>query len=164
MLDKRADSRGAEVMEIRTLTTWADLMSRSATLESLPFSSGLKRYLCLVSRAAEKRLRPCSPKRLDWKLSGLNLLFTQFHLFLWSATPGTTLLVIILFALLKFWLFTISGAEVVLLFTDQQRRKPVQDQKHAAARRIISLLEEPKEVLCFAAHRQHLLHDLHCPA
>ena len=58
---------------------------------------------------------------------------------------GTTLLVIILFALLLL-AFTISGAEVALFSLTSKDVNLLKTKQHAAARRIISLLEEPKEV------------------
>jgi gliding motility-associated protein GldE len=58
---------------------------------------------------------------------------------------GTTFLAIILIALLLL-AFTISGAEVALFSLNNKDVNVLKTKQHAAAKRIISLLEEPKEV------------------
>jgi gliding motility-associated protein GldE len=58
---------------------------------------------------------------------------------------GTTFLAIILIALLLL-AFTISGAEVALFSLNNKDVNVLKTKQHAAAKRIVGLLEEPKEV------------------
>jgi gliding motility-associated protein GldE len=76
----------------------------------------------------------------------VNLLFTKSPIFFLAGTPqGATFLVIILIALLLL-AFTISGAEVALFSLNSKDVNILKTKQHTAAKRIISLLEEPKEV------------------
>ena len=66
--------------------------------------------------------------------------------FLLTVNPqGTTFLVITLIALLLLT-FAISGAEVALFSLESKDVNMLKTKQHPAARRIVSLLEEPKEV------------------
>jgi gliding motility-associated protein GldE len=58
---------------------------------------------------------------------------------------GMTFLAIALFALFMLT-FTISGAEVALFSLDEKDVNMLKTKQHAAARRIVKLLDEPKEV------------------
>ena len=60
-------------------------------------------------------------------------------------TQGTTLLVILLLALLLLS-FTISGAEVAIFSLNSKDINMLKTKQHAAARKIINFLDEPKEV------------------
>lgn len=60
-------------------------------------------------------------------------------------TQGTTLLVLLLIGLLLLS-FTIAGAEVALFSLNNKDVNVLKTKQHPAARRIINLLEEPKEV------------------
>ncbi|HLG41284.1 MAG TPA: gliding motility-associated protein GldE [Chitinophagaceae bacterium] len=76
--------------------------------------------------------------------SVISLLYTGFY-FLAGNPQGTTFLVIILIGLLLL-AFTISGAEVALFSLNNKDVNILKTKQHSAAKRIISLLEEPKEV------------------
>ncbi len=70
----------------------------------------------------------------------------QLSFILLAADPqGTTILVIILFSLLLI-AFTISGAEVALFSLNSKDVNMLKTKQHSSARRIVNLLEEPKEV------------------
>ncbi|MEI9910117.1 MAG: DUF21 domain-containing protein [Bacteroidota bacterium] len=58
---------------------------------------------------------------------------------------GTTFLIFVLAALLLL-AFTISGAEVALFSLNNKDINMLKTKQHSAAKRIITLLEEPKEV------------------
>lgn len=60
-------------------------------------------------------------------------------------TQGTTLLILLLIGLLLLS-FTIAGAEVALFSLNNKDVNVLKTKQHPAARRIINLLEEPKEV------------------
>jgi putative hemolysin len=78
--------------------------------------------------------------------SVIHLLFTKIYFFFLAGNPqGTTFLVIILIGLLLL-AFTISGAEVALFSLTNKDVNILKTKQHTAAKRIISLLEEPKEV------------------
>ncbi len=66
-------------------------------------------------------------------------------MFLVANTQGTTLLVISL-AVLLLLTFTISGAEVALFSLNNRDLNMLKTKQHTAAKRIVNLLEEPKEV------------------
>jgi len=66
-------------------------------------------------------------------------------IFLAGNPQGTTILVLILAALILLT-FTISGAEVALFSLDDKDVNMLKTKQHSAARRIVNLLEEPKEV------------------
>lgn len=69
-----------------------------------------------------------------------------FSFFLLNANPqGTTILVITLLALLLLT-FTISGAEVALFSLESKDINMLKTKQHPAAKKIVVLLEEPKEV------------------
>lgn len=67
------------------------------------------------------------------------------HILLAANTQGTTLLVILLLVLLLLS-FTISGAEVAIFSLNNKDVNVLKTKQHPAAKRIINLLEEPKEV------------------
>jgi gliding motility-associated protein GldE len=67
------------------------------------------------------------------------------HVFLVIDTQGTTFLVISLGALLLLT-FTISGAEVALFSLNEKDVNMLKTKQHVAARRIVTFLEQPKEV------------------
>jgi putative hemolysin len=72
--------------------------------------------------------------------------FQQLYYSLLAANPqGSTFLVIALIALLLV-AFTISGAEVALFSLNPKDINLLKTKQHASARRIVNLLEEPKEV------------------
>jgi gliding motility-associated protein GldE len=78
--------------------------------------------------------------------SVISLLYSHFsYVFLAINLQGTTFLVIILMALLLL-VFTISGAEVALFSLNSKDVNMLKTKQHSAAKRIINLLEEPKEV------------------
>jgi gliding motility-associated protein GldE len=67
------------------------------------------------------------------------------QVFLSVNTQGTTFLGITLLVLL-FLTFTISGAEVALFSLNKKDVNMLKTKQHSAAKRIVALLEEPKEV------------------
>jgi len=67
------------------------------------------------------------------------------HVFLAVTTQGTTFLAILLIVLLLLT-FTISGAEVALFSLSKKDLNMLKTKQHVTARRIVGLLEEPKEV------------------
>jgi putative hemolysin len=67
------------------------------------------------------------------------------HVFLSVNIQGTTFLAIALIVLLLLT-FTISGAEVALFSLNKRDVNMLKTKQHVAAKRIINLLEEPKEV------------------
>ena len=69
----------------------------------------------------------------------------QFFTLLNINPRGTSFLVVILLALL-FLAFTISGAEVALFSLGSKDVNMLKTKQHPGARRIVSLLDEPKEV------------------
>lgn len=78
--------------------------------------------------------------------SVIGLLYHHFlFAFLDINLQGTTFLVIILIALLLL-AFTISGAEVALFSLNNKDINVLKTKQHTAAKRIVTLLEEPKEV------------------
>ena len=73
-------------------------------------------------------------------------LYNQFLFVFLAVNPqSTTFLVIVLMALLLL-AFTISGAEVALFSLNNKDVNILKTKQHTAAKRIITLLEEPKEV------------------
>jgi Mg2+/Co2+ transporter CorB len=73
-------------------------------------------------------------------------LFDYFsHVFLAINTQGTTFLAITLVVLLLLS-FTISGAEVALFSLNKKDINMLKTKQHVSAKRIVNLLEEPKEV------------------
>lgn len=78
--------------------------------------------------------------------SVISLLYSIVSPFFLAINPqGTTVLVIAL-ALLLLLAFTISGAEVALFSLTNKDINVLKTKQHPAAKRIITLLEEPKEV------------------
>jgi putative hemolysin len=78
--------------------------------------------------------------------SAVNFLWLKFsHILLAANTQGTTLLVLLLVVLLLLS-FTISGAEVAIFSLNNKDVNVLKTKQHPAAKRIINLLEEPKEV------------------
>lgn len=78
--------------------------------------------------------------------SVISLLYSQFSFIFLAAYPkGTTFLVVVLLALILL-AFTISGAEVALFSLTNKDVNILKTKQHSAAKRIITLLEEPKEV------------------
>jgi gliding motility-associated protein GldE len=78
--------------------------------------------------------------------SAVSFLWIRFsHILLAANTQGTTLLVLLLIGLLLLS-FTIAGAEVALFSLNNKDVNVLKTKQHPAARRIINLLEEPKEV------------------
>ena len=78
--------------------------------------------------------------------SVINLVYTKLSfIFLAINLQGTTFLVIVLMALLLL-AFTISGAEVALFSLNNKDINILKTKQHSAAKRIITLLEEPKAV------------------
>jgi gliding motility-associated protein GldE len=78
--------------------------------------------------------------------SVINLIYTKLSFIFLAANPqGTTILVIVLIGLLLL-AFTISGAEVALFSLNNKDVNILKTKQHTAAKRIITLLEEPKEV------------------
>jgi gliding motility-associated protein GldE len=76
----------------------------------------------------------------------ISFLHDQLSYIFLSANPqGSTFLVILLIGLLLLT-FTISGAEVALFSLNSKDVNMLKTKQHTAARRIISLLDEPKEV------------------
>lgn len=67
------------------------------------------------------------------------------HVFLVANPQGTTILIITLVVLLLLT-FTISGAEVALFSLGSKDINMLKTKQHNSAKRIVSLLEEPKEV------------------
>lgn len=67
------------------------------------------------------------------------------HVFLAINTQGTTFLIITLIVLLLI-AFTISGAEVALFSLQKRDINMLKTKQHASAKRIVNLLDEPKEV------------------
>ncbi len=67
------------------------------------------------------------------------------HVFLAVNPQGTTFLAITLIVLLLIT-FTISGAEVALFSLNKKDVNMLKTKQHASAKRIVTLLEEPKEV------------------
>jgi putative hemolysin len=78
--------------------------------------------------------------------SVFGFLYETLAFTLLAANPqGTTILIILLIALLLLT-FTISGAEVALFSLNSKDINMLKTKQHSAAKRITSLLEEPKEV------------------
>jgi putative hemolysin len=78
--------------------------------------------------------------------SVITLLYSKFSFIFLAINPqGTTFLVIVL-ALLLLLAFTISGAEVALFSLNNKDINVLKTKQHAGAKRIITLLEEPKAV------------------
>ena len=67
------------------------------------------------------------------------------HVFLIINTQGTTFLALTLIVLLLLT-FTISGAEVALFSLNKKDVNMLKTKQHVSAKRIVNLLEEPKEV------------------
>ncbi len=67
------------------------------------------------------------------------------YVFLYVNPQGTTFLAVTLVVLLLLT-FTISGAEVALFSLNKKDVNMLKTKQHASAKRIVSLLEEPKEV------------------
>ena len=77
---------------------------------------------------------------------GVFLLQQNLAPYLLAANPqGTTLLVVLLLVMLLLS-FTISGAEVAFFSLNRKDINMLKTKQHASARRIVNLLEEPKEV------------------
>ncbi|MBL7723909.1 MAG: gliding motility-associated protein GldE [Chitinophagaceae bacterium] len=73
-------------------------------------------------------------------------LFDTIYVFLLSVNPqGTTFLAVSLVVLLLLT-FAISGSEVALFSLNKKDLNMLKTKQHASARRIVNLLEEPKEV------------------
>jgi gliding motility-associated protein GldE len=78
--------------------------------------------------------------------SFIDPLYTKLSFILLAIDPtGTTFLAIVLMALLLL-AFTISGAEVALFSLNSKDVNMLKTKQHSAAKRIVTLLEEPKEV------------------
>jgi len=78
--------------------------------------------------------------------SVITLIYNQLSfIFLAVNLQSTTFLVIVLMTLLLL-AFTISGAEVALFSLNNKDVNILKTKQHSAAKRIITLLEEPKEV------------------
>lgn len=78
--------------------------------------------------------------------SALSIISPHLCWFLSAVNPqGLTVLLITLAALLLLT-FTISGAEVALFSLNEKDVNMLKTKQHAAARRIVNLLDEPKEV------------------
>ena len=69
----------------------------------------------------------------------------QLFILLYATPQGTTVLIVVLIALLVLT-FTISGAEVAFFSLTSKDVNMLKTKQHAAARRITDLLEEPKEL------------------
>lgn len=67
------------------------------------------------------------------------------HVFLAAIPQGTTYVAVAL-ALMLMLIFTISGAEVALFSLNSKDVNMLKTKQHPSARRIVNLLEEPKEV------------------
>jgi putative hemolysin len=67
------------------------------------------------------------------------------HVFLAIDTQGTTFLTVALIVMLLL-IFTISGAEAALFSLNNKDVNMLKTKQHSSAKRIVSLLEEPKEV------------------
>jgi len=67
------------------------------------------------------------------------------HVFLAITSQGTTFLAVALIVMLLL-IFTISGAEVALFSLNNKDVNMLKTKQHASAKRIVNLLEEPKEV------------------
>ena len=67
------------------------------------------------------------------------------YVFLFINPQGTTFLAVTLIVLLLLT-FTISGAEVALFSLNKKDVNMLKTKQHASAKRIVTLLEEPKEV------------------
>lgn len=65
--------------------------------------------------------------------------------FLAAKTEGSTLMIVLLLVLLII-VFVVSGAEVALFSLSRKDVNMLKTKQHSAARRIVNLLEEPKEV------------------
>jgi putative hemolysin len=74
--------------------------------------------------------------------------FIADHLsfFLLTANPQSTTFLVITLIVLLLLVFTISGAEVALFSLESKDVNMLKTKQHPAARRIVTLLEEPKEV------------------
>jgi putative hemolysin len=76
----------------------------------------------------------------------ISFLYNQLSFIFLAANPqGSTFLVVLLIGLLLLT-FTISGAEVALFSLSSKDVNMLKTKQHTAARRIVSLLNEPKEV------------------
>lgn len=73
----------------------------------------------------------------------LNDLFTHYFL---AANPQATTVLIVSLLVLLFLTFTISGAEVALFSLSTKDINMLKTKQHSAAKRIVNLLDEPKEV------------------
>jgi putative hemolysin len=103
------------------------------------------------------RSLPKDPVRLGWiyvspknhaleNQPEISFFYTELsYAFLAANTQGTTLLMLGLLALLML-AFAISGAEVALFSLNNKDINLLKTKQHPAARRIINLLDEPKEV------------------
>jgi putative hemolysin len=75
----------------------------------------------------------------------ISIINSLSHIFLAINPQGTTFLAITLIVLLLLS-FTISGAEVALFSLNKKDISMLKTKQHASAKRIVTLLEEPKEV------------------
>ncbi len=67
------------------------------------------------------------------------------HIFLAITSQGTTFLAVVLIVMLLL-IFTMSGAEVALFSLNNKDVNMLKTKQHSSAKRIVNLLEEPKEV------------------
>jgi gliding motility-associated protein GldE len=78
--------------------------------------------------------------------SVISLFYTKLSFVFLAVNPQTTTFLVIVLAALLLLAFTISGAEVALFSLNNKDVNILKTKQHGAARRIITLLEEPKEV------------------
>jgi len=76
----------------------------------------------------------------------INLFYHKLSFIFLAADPQGMLLLVILLAVLLLLVFTISGAEVAIFSLNEKDVNVLKTKQHPAAKRIISFLDEPKEV------------------
>ena len=95
---------------------------------------------------------------LSFGHSPLSIIFS--YIFLAVNLQGTTFLSLLLMALLLL-VFAISGAEVALFSLTNKDINMLKTKQHAACKRIITLLEEPKDVMLHCLlHSQISLYNI----
>lgn len=78
--------------------------------------------------------------------TALNFITNHLSFILLDANPNGTTILLILLAVLLLVTFTISGAEVALFSLNSKDVNMLKTKQHVSAKRIVNLLEEPKEV------------------
>ncbi len=92
-------------------------------------------------------LQPSSPKTSALEIhSAIHSLFQQLGFILLTADTQRITLLVVLLCLLLLLSFAISGAEVAIFSLNNKDINMLKTKQHPAARRIINILDEPKEV------------------